>query len=46
VVLEGYEGEVMGVRFIDLCFEKNTKTICCTMYLRRQSIYLLTRYDG
>jgi hypothetical protein len=29
---EGDEGEVVGMRFIDLYFEENTKTICCVMY--------------
>jgi hypothetical protein len=45
-VLEGDEGEVMGMRFVDLCLEGSTKTIRCTMYSKRQSIYLRTRYDG
>jgi hypothetical protein len=31
-VLEGDEGKVVGVRFVDLCFEKSIKTICCAMY--------------
>ncbi len=39
-------GEVVGVRFVNLCLEKSTKIICCAMYLGRQSIYLRTRYDG
>jgi hypothetical protein len=45
-VLEGDEGEVVEVRFIDLCFEGNTKIICCTIYSKRHSIYLRTGYDG
>ncbi len=50
-VLEGNEGEVVGVRFVDLCLEGSIKTICCVMYCcamysRRQSIYLTTGYDG
>jgi hypothetical protein len=38
-------GEVVGVRFVDLCLERSTKTICCAMYLERHNIYLKTRYD-
>jgi hypothetical protein len=38
-------GEVVGVRFVDLCLEGSTKIIRYTMYLERQSIYLRTRYD-
>jgi hypothetical protein len=34
-VLEGDEGKVVGVRFIDLCLEGSTKTIHCTMYSER-----------
>jgi hypothetical protein len=45
-VLEGDKREVVGVRFIDLCLEGSTKTICCVMYLARQNIYLKTKYDG
>jgi hypothetical protein len=45
-VLEGDEGEVVGVKFVDLCLEGNTKTICCAMYSERQSIYLIIGYDG
>ncbi len=45
-VLEGNEGEVVGVRFVDLYLLGNTKEIHCAMYLERQSIYLRTKYDG
>jgi hypothetical protein len=45
-VLEGDEIEVVGVRFVDIFLERSTKTICCTMYSKMQSIYLKTRYDG
>ncbi len=45
-VLEGNEGEVVGVRFVDLCLEGSTKTICYAMYSERQNIYLITMYDG
>jgi hypothetical protein len=45
-VLEGNDGEVVGMRFVDLRLEGNTKIIRCAMYLERQSIYLRTRYDG
>jgi hypothetical protein len=31
-VLEGNEGEVVGIRFVDLYFEGSTKTIHCAMY--------------
>jgi hypothetical protein len=45
-VLEGDEGKVVGVRFVDFCLEGSTKTICCAMYLERQSIYFRIGYDG
>jgi hypothetical protein len=45
-VLEGDEREVVGVRFVDICFERSTKIIRYAMYLERQSIYIRTRYDG
>jgi hypothetical protein len=45
-VLEGDEGEVVGMKFIYLCFEGNTKIIHCVMYSERHNIYLQTRYDG
>jgi hypothetical protein len=45
-VLEGDEGKIVGVKFVDLCLERNTKTIRYAMYLERQSIYLRTGYDG
>jgi hypothetical protein len=45
-VLEGDEGEVLGVRFVDLCLEGSTKTIQCAMYSKGQNIYLRTGYDG
>jgi hypothetical protein len=45
-VLEGDEEEVVGVRFVDLCLERSTKTICCAMYLERQNIYLKIGHDG
>ncbi len=44
-VLEGDEGEIVGVRFVDLRFEGSTKIIRCAMYSKRQSIYPKTRYD-
>ncbi len=31
-VLGGNEGEVVGVRIVDLYFERSTKKICCAMY--------------
>jgi hypothetical protein len=31
-VLEGDEGEVVGVRFVDLCLEGSTKIIRYAMY--------------
>ncbi len=45
-VLEDDEGEVVGVRSVDLCVEGSTKIIYCAMYSESQSIYLKTRYDG
>ncbi len=45
-VLEGDEGEVVKVRFVDLYLEGNTKTIHYIMYSKRQSIYFRTKYDG
>jgi hypothetical protein len=45
-VLEGNEGEVVAMRFVDLCFERNTKTIHCAMYSERQNIYFRTGYHG
>ncbi len=45
-VLEGDEGEVVGMKFVDLCLEKKTKIIRCVIYSERQSIYLRTGYDG
>ncbi len=45
-VLEGDEGKVLGVRFVHLCLERSTKTICYVMYSERQSICLKTGYDG
>jgi hypothetical protein len=44
--LEGNEGKIVGVRFVDLCLEGSTKTIHCAMYLERQNIYFRTKYDG
>jgi hypothetical protein len=38
-------GEVVGVRFVNLCFEGSTKTIHYAMYLERQNVYLRTKYD-
>jgi hypothetical protein len=34
-VLEGDEGEVVGVKFVNLYFEGSTKTIRYAMYLER-----------
>jgi hypothetical protein len=34
-VLEGDERKVVGVKFVDFCLEGSTKTIRCTMYLKR-----------
>jgi hypothetical protein len=31
-VLEEDQGEVVKVRFIDLCLERSTKTIHCAIY--------------
>jgi hypothetical protein len=45
-VLEGNEGEVVGVRFVDMCLERSTKTIYCAMYLERHTIDFRTGYDG
>jgi hypothetical protein len=45
-VLEGNEGEIVGVKFVDLYLEGTTKTICYAMYSERQNIYLITMYDG
>jgi hypothetical protein len=39
-------GEIVGVSFVDLYLEGNTKTIRCAMYLERHGIYLKTNYDG
>ncbi len=39
-------GKIMGVSFVNLYFEGNTKTINYTMYLERQSIYFRINYDG
>jgi hypothetical protein len=44
-VLEGDEGKVVGMRFIDICLEGSTKTIRCLMYLESQNIYIKTGYD-
>jgi hypothetical protein len=41
----GTRGEVVGMKFIDFCLEKNRKTIICAMYSERQSNYLKTNYD-
>jgi hypothetical protein len=30
--LEGDEGKVVGVKFVDLCLKGNTKIIRCAMY--------------
>ncbi len=45
-VLEGDEGEVVGMRFVHLCLEGSIKTIRYAMYSERQNIYLKIRYDG
>ncbi len=45
-VVEVNEGEVVGMRFIDLCLERNTKTIYYIMYSKRHNIYFKTGYDG
>jgi hypothetical protein len=45
-ILETNEGKVVRVSFVDLCFERNTKTIYCAMYSKRKNIYFKTRYDG
>jgi hypothetical protein len=45
-LLEGNKREVVGVRFVNLYLERNTKTIRCIMYSERQTIYFRTRYDG
>jgi hypothetical protein len=45
-LLEGNEGKVVGVRFIDLCLERSTKIVRCIMYLKRQNIYLKIGYGG
>jgi hypothetical protein len=45
-VLEGDEGEVMGVKFVDLCLERRIKIIRYVMYSERQNISLRTRYDS
>ncbi len=34
-VLEGDEGEVVGMSFVNLYFERSTKTIRCAMYSER-----------
>ncbi len=34
-VLEGNEGEVVGVKFVDLCLKGSTKIIRCVMYSER-----------
>jgi hypothetical protein len=45
-LLEGDEGEVVGMRFVDICLEGNQKTVHYAMYLERQNIYLRAEYDG
>jgi hypothetical protein len=45
-VLEGDEGEVVGVKFVDLCLEEGTKIIHYTMYLERHNSYFRIGYDG
>ncbi len=40
------KGEVVGVKFLDLCLEGKYETICCVMYLGRLSVYLRTGFDG
>ncbi len=45
-VLEGDEGEVVGVKFVDLCLEEGTKIIHYTMYLERHNNYFRIGYDG
>jgi hypothetical protein len=40
------KGEVVGVKFLDLCLEGKYEMICYAMYLRRQSVYLIIGFDG
>ncbi len=39
-------GEIVGVRFLNLCLKGKYKRIHCAMYSRRQSIYLIIGFDG
>ncbi len=45
-VLEGDQGEVVGMKFVNIYLEGSTKTICYAMYSERQNIYFRIGYDG
>jgi hypothetical protein len=34
------------MKFLDLCLEGKYETICCIMYLGKQSVYLKASFDG